>query len=367
MPTLDESAPTTHFCYIPGTPLHGCAAEGRLTLLAHLIERCPAIDTLDFNGNSALHCAAAAGVLPSVQALLRGGADPTIANRTGYTPWQLAQAGSHLAVAALLKAWGANSTRPPAEPPVESQTLPERFEALEARSYAKEEPVGLVEPERWVPQSPAGPHDCPARESDPQPLVQAMSSLTLPPEPSLVRAGSPSRDAFYSPEPSKLREVSAPEELSSSSDSSSMSAPGYASGMSAPNVSQQSFAEVFAARQFESSDQPRPPSYYKRIQPRSSFASTGSYTPQAVSPAPSPRAHGWKASTLDHMLGSGPPRSSAKPWTGRQAAPGPDAAIVEPRASLSAPEDDFVESEGMTHLCQVGSDPSLAAMVGGVE
>lgn len=87
------------------TPLHAAAHAGHDEMVLLLVGEGAYVDAVDVDGNTPLHLAAAAGHDGTVRALLTCRADPTIRNRNGDKPIDLAM-GHREVYEALLMAGG---------------------------------------------------------------------------------------------------------------------------------------------------------------------------------------------------------------------------------------------------------------------
>jgi ankyrin repeat protein len=86
------------------TPLHDAALAGQKAVAELLIEKGAPVNARDReSGATPLHHAASWGRVEVVQLLLDHGADPTIRNKNGATPLQLAIENNQPEAAALLK------------------------------------------------------------------------------------------------------------------------------------------------------------------------------------------------------------------------------------------------------------------------
>jgi hypothetical protein len=101
------------------TALHKAAWWGHVPVACYLLHTCGLKpNVLDFNGDTALHDAARFGHVELSQVLLSSGADITIVNKEGQTPYQTAVEYEKPAVAEVLAKAAADS--PTAEPQAES-------------------------------------------------------------------------------------------------------------------------------------------------------------------------------------------------------------------------------------------------------
>jgi len=87
------------------TPLHWVATEGIASLIPKMAPNCN-ISAKDKWGNTALHVAAVAGDLETVEALVSAGADINLVNDKGDTPYRLAHKERNNDVSSYLKSIG---------------------------------------------------------------------------------------------------------------------------------------------------------------------------------------------------------------------------------------------------------------------
>lgn len=88
-------------------PLHSAVASRRPEVVLPILERGCDVNARQAGGFTALQAAAHAGMGETVEALLRRGADPAMANDQGKTAAELAREAGHAAIAARLEALAA--------------------------------------------------------------------------------------------------------------------------------------------------------------------------------------------------------------------------------------------------------------------
>lgn len=91
------------------TPLLKAAGDGKTDIVKYLVSKGANVNfkTADF-GQTPLSQAVSRGFDDTVEALLKGGADPGIGDRNGYTPFALAVMGGHFDIAETLLERGAD-------------------------------------------------------------------------------------------------------------------------------------------------------------------------------------------------------------------------------------------------------------------